>query len=163
MTMRITPLLRRLVFVLVLSAILIAPAAAQSSTFELFINAIAWSPDGKLIAFAGGQTACLEPADPINAVYLLNPETKTISYILVGSRCYATSLDWNSTGTQLGVSGDTIARIWDIETQTLITKSVPTSHGYSDIRWSPDDKLLATLGIAEMDFAFVVWSALTGE
>jgi WD40 repeat protein len=104
--------------------------------------AIAFSPDGKILAVGGAATF----DDATASLRLIDLTTEKILFDLQGhSNGYVGSIAFNSDGNVLAsASWDGTVRLWDVETgQQLAKLDVP---GATSVAFSPDGTLLATAG-----------------
>ncbi|MBK8136034.1 MAG: PD40 domain-containing protein [Chloroflexi bacterium] len=117
----------------------------QASTTQ--IEAIAWSPDGDLIAYSysSGSPRC---GTSETFVYLVDASTQTPVMSLSAGHCAIWSLDWDPTGTYVvGASLDTIGfNVWEAETGQLIATDQIKSQGVIDVQWHPTENQLASTG-----------------
>ena len=116
------------------------------------VTALAYSPDGKLLAVAKFRT-----------VEIIAADTKKIVHTLGGHPGKINDLRFTADGSRLVVAGGVTglygqAQIWDIETG----KSVNTIRGHRDTLYvalpSPDGKILATAGY---DRRIILWDLQT--
>jgi len=115
---------------------------------QLYVNSVAWSPDGTRLA-SGGE-------DGIIRIWRIDPETGTFQQNpleLRGHTSWVYSLAWSPDGTRLAYCGiDRIIRIWgfDPETGTFQQNPLelrgPTFSGVNNLAWSPDGTRLASSG-----------------
>ena len=119
----------------------------------LFNYVVAWSPDGKTLAIAGGSLT-----------YLYDTETLEEIGVLEGHTDFITTLDWNLTSTLLATGGwDDTVRIWDIATSKTITVfSEFDEQQVTSIAWHPTRNLIATSSF-DFDRNLLIWNPLTGD
>ena len=113
--------------------------------------AVAWSPDGKRLASAGGD----------HTVRLWNALTGHEIMKLQGHKDEVVAVVWSPDGKHLAsASKDKTVKVWDAETAGEIL----TLRGHSDaprcVAWSLDGKKLASGG---MDQTTRLWDAVTGR
>jgi WD40 repeat protein len=109
------------------------------------INAIAWSPDGKRIAYNDGRYVRIcDARDFRNAAFL------------VGHSGRITSLDWNRATNRLASSSaDGTVRVWSAEGAPLHVLAASKSE-VNAVAWSPDGRRLAS---AEAGGTLPIWDA----
>ena len=100
-------------------------------------GSLAYSPDGKLIAVAGGAGVWLFDAADLTEVGLLEGHTSPVS-----------SVDFSPDGKLLASGGwmDNTVRVWDVETQERITIFYGQSDWVGSVKFSPDGRLIAAAG-----------------
>jgi len=122
------------------------------------IHDLAFSPDGAVLAAAGGT-----PGTSGAAQMLTWPEGKPLA-VLARSQDLATSAGFSPDGSMLAVAGsDRTVQIWDAGKGPSTAPSL-TLTGHAGpvlaVRYSPDGKLLVT---TSADRSLRVWDARTGE
>jgi len=125
--------------------------AAQSS--RIFTDAVAWSPDGNLIAYGTGPDNCSGCVR--FGVSVMNVATGAIVRTLdAGGSVYA--LDWSPDGTRLAAAVSTyeLFRIWSMTTGQLLAVGTLGGQGGVDVRWRPNSNELAVTGIGNEAAAF---------
>ncbi len=127
---------------------------------------IAWSPDGSVIAVAGGPIICIPydstELDPFG-IRIFDAANGTLLKTLLGNTCMVTMLDWSPDGSKLLSAGiDSYGvRVWDIATgQVIVTDQLGGGQGITSARWSPDGTKWVS---GEYTNVIVVSNALTGE
>jgi len=119
------------------------------------VNAVAWSPKGKLIASAG-RDATVQVWDGTTGGHKLTYRGHSASQWVNG-------VAWSPDGTRIvSGSGDKTARVWDAATgNTLLTYQghANASYGVHAVAWSPDGGRIASAG----DDNVQVWDAATGH
>jgi WD40 repeat protein len=109
------------------------------------IYAVAWSPDGKRLAY-GDMTY----------IRLCDAQTFKTQTILVGHSSRVTSLDWNRTNDRIAsASFDGTVRLWSAEG---VPEKVLTGHSgeVNAVMWSRDGKRIASAG---SDGTLRIWKA----
>jgi len=138
------------------------------------VNALAWSPDGKLLAAAtqgvlqvweavtGKEVRTWRLAADNHTPLALPPGPGEVSlprFVFIGS--WTMSLAWSPNGQRLALAdADGKVQIWDAGTDKngLVLKA--HGGGVHSIDWSPDSSQLASVG---GDGHLKVWDAATGE
>ena len=99
------------------------------------VHAAQFSPDGKKIASAGGNT-----------IKIWDPATGQVQQTLTGHTSYVTSLAWRPDGARLASGGDDrIVRIWDPAAGKELHNLGGQSAMVHAVAYSPDGKLLASV------------------
>lgn len=106
------------------------------------IGALAWSPDGNILAVAGWHEVLLHHGNSTGIVGRL-----------VGDSPRIESLSFSPDGTQLAVSGGAPSeygevQIWNVTSRTLSRSIKTTRDGVFGVSWSPDGKRVA-IGCAD--------------
>jgi WD40 repeat protein len=119
----------------------------QYSPWDLVL-AVAWSPDGNLLAVAAGES-----------IYLYTPDLQEQSKLDAGT--WTTSLAFHPGESRLASGGrDGNIQIWDIERQELILRIAAHKKGVNAVAFNPDGSLLASAG---NDAVARLWDPATGE
>jgi WD40 repeat protein len=103
---------------------------------HLYVGALAFSPDGKILATAGGSNT-----DP--TIKLWSADTGEALGTLQGHTSWVTALIFRPDGkTLVSASVDRTIRIWDVESRTQIDMLSP-GRGFIRVAFSPDPSELA--------------------
>jgi hypothetical protein len=135
-------------------AIVRGPAAS----FFGFVKTVSFSPDGQLLATAGGSSTWLWDVVTGSQVRQLPAGGPAVSF--------------SPDGRLLGTAGGGIARLWDVATGTLV-RAVTVGQA-RDIAFSPDGELVATAGgglaptagvaaAIRPDYSAWLWQVSTGD
>ena len=112
-------------------------------------NAVAFSPDGDLLALAREW-----------AIELVDADTGQVLRVLHGHTGGVWGVAFSPDGALLATAGDDgTARIWDVATGTTRTTLTGHTDGVRGVAFSPDGALLATAGA---DGTARIWDVATG-
>jgi Tol biopolymer transport system component len=119
------------------------------------VRAVAWSPDGKLIASAGDVTVQVwDAASGLPALRVLRHPTTVNAVAWSPDGRYIASASGNSF-----FGGEHLVRIWETSSGAVILSYSGHAKTVNAAAWSPDGKLLAS---ASEDKTVQVWGAATG-
>ena len=106
---------------------------------------VAYSPDGKILAAAGGNTSADSGAGD-NAIRLWDTSTDTIKSVFEGHQRYITTLVFSPDGKQLAsASADQTIRLWNVDSGAVAqTFNLPQRTDWVALAYSPDGKTLAS-------------------
>ena len=111
------------------------------------IEAIAFSPDSRLLATAGAD----------GAVRLWNVEDRRLVRMLLGHECRVWSITWSPDGKYLASAGqDKSVRIWSVQSRTASRVFRQKKQPIRAVAWSPDGEILANAG---EDGVIYLWDA----
>lgn len=124
------------------------------------VNAIAWSPDGRLLA-----TGCTN-----GSTYLWDAKTGARREELPMRGKRVLSLAFSPSGDRLASAdgGDGMLRVWDLTSSVQVLEidaaaDSARSHMTFELKWAPDGRRLASLGHGKTDYPLRIWSASTGK
>lgn len=115
-----------------------------------WIESVAWSPDGALLASAGSSSD--------RTIRLWDTSTGQQVRLLEGHSSGVSGLAWSPDGTQLVSGGDDL-RVWDVATGQGLLVMNDFYYAPECVAWSPDSARLA-FGSYE---GLLVWDAVTGQ
>src|SRR5207302_5451325 len=113
---------------------------------EKGVNAVAISPDGKLIAGGGSD----------GVVYLWDAATGAEVRRLAGHKREAVSLAFSPKGDVLAVGDAMTLRLWEVESGKLLHTLESPSGRVESVAVSPDGKLVAAAGMG-------IWEITSGK
>lgn len=120
------------------------------------VNALAFSPDGKLLATGAGEPSRsgeIKLWDPVNGQLVRDVPNPHADNIL--------GLEFSPDGKLLASgAADKMARILDVATAKVVRTFEGHTHHVLAVAWSPDGRTLATAGA---DNLVKVWDATTGD
>ncbi len=137
-----------------LAAAVPVPEIAPAHPVNAEISALAWSPDGKLLALGAYRQ-----------VRLVDSATSKVTALLNGPVEQVRSLAFSPNGKRVAAAGGLAARSGEVKVFDLdIQKELFTIKGHSDciysVAYSPDGKTIAT---ASYDKLIYFWDAETGK
>src|SRR5262249_38309132 len=119
------------------------------------VTSLAWRPDGKRFASAGG-----EPGKP-GEVKVWDAATWKEVVTLRGQTQSLTLLSWSPDGKWLAAStGDQAAIVWNATTGQVVRILESTAGKVDSLAWSPDSRLLAGGCFYQ---AAIIWDTTTGK
>lgn len=123
---------------------------------------VAWSPDGTMIAISGGAIGCDDSSITGFAIRIHDATTNEILKNLLGQTCTSTGLDWSPDGSQLVSfnSVQSVAYIWDVATEALLTTVSLNTQGMSSVVWSPSGELIAS---GTPGNSIILWDPVSGQ
>jgi WD40 repeat protein len=141
--------------------------ATLSTETGWYANSVVFSPDGTLLAGAGGWTDCngwevsCSPDDTQGVIQLWDVETTEPVAVLRGDTWNANSTTFSPDGSLL-VSGsdDGKLQLWDLTTEAVLFEVELPRGGVSSVAFSPDGRLFATGG---WDGVVHLWGVTTTE
>jgi len=114
-----------------------------------YVNDIAFSPDGKLVAAAGSRQAVV-----------WDTKTRQIIRVLQVGQHGASAVSFSPNGLTLAIGRkDSVAALYDLRTGRIKAR-LPTDWSITDLAFSPDGKLLAT---ASMRGTTYVWNVANNK
>jgi WD40 repeat protein len=144
------------IFFLLLSTILSLPAIGQNAVSRYDIYALDYSPDGSMLAVAGGANFCGGDDDlQTFAIHILSSATHEVLYSLEGHHCAVNEVDWSPSSDRLvSSSSDGSVRIWNVQAEQQLAAFGATAAGvehssFQGASWNPAGAWVASYeGIA---------------
>jgi transducin (beta)-like 1 len=129
---------------------------------EVFI--CAWAPNKDLLASGSGDSTAriwnLQSGSPEAGQHMVLPHTRREGYNEALTNKDVTSLDWNSSGTQLATgSYDGYARIWST-TGNLVSDLKGHNGPIFALKWNRNGKYILSAGV---DKTTIIWDAANAE
>ncbi|WP_257449949.1 WD40 domain-containing protein [Archangium lipolyticum] len=117
------------------------------------VGAVAWSPDGSMLATAGA------PEFESENLRLWNATTGALLAVLPGRAAALTSLAWNPESFLLaGTRQDGSLEVWDTRSRTLVSSQATAHQGAAlGVSWAPLADSLSTCGA---DTALLTWRVI---
>ena len=113
------------------------------------IYAVAWSPDGRLLASAGKERTIL----------VWRAEDGRLAHFLTGHQESINAVAWSPDGRMLASgSDDNTIRIWEVATETAVLTLGRHWGNVLTVAWSPDGQRLAS---GSIDHQVIVWDIKT--
>jgi WD40 repeat protein len=129
---------------------------------QFVVRAVAFSPDGKLLATGGGNP--YTGAHTANAeITLWEAGTGRLVGVLPDSHSLAGRVAFSPDGEHLAAGGrDAVVRVWAVRGRKLLRKLRLPEHtgALDDVAWGPDGKRLAAIGQRGQ---VAIWEASTGK
>lgn len=125
--------------------------------------AIAYSPDGKRVAYATGPATCSESDLNPYAIHILDADTWTPIRTLIRHQCIVNTLAWSPDSAKLISNGeDSRSFIWDAETGEVITTYQGSPRHFPSVggSWRADGQVVADF--SKSSSALGIWSPTTG-
>ena len=153
------------------AAVLKALGNGECVDVTIGVNGVAWSPDGKRLATASGNSLegrALSQSDGKFSSPLSEPMAKVWDasnyheiHTLHGHRDQVTSVAWSPDSNRLATgSADRTARVWEATSGKELIILKGHTKRVTSVAWSPDGKKLAT---GSEDKTTKVWDAVTGQ
>lgn len=117
-----------------------------------YVHAVAFSPDGKLVATGGN--------DPRGYVKIWNAQSGQLVKAFHGHTDDVLSVEFSHDGRRLLTSSyDKTARLWDVETGQLLRTYIGHNWWVWSAQFSPDESQIVT---ASQDGTAMIWNTATG-
>ncbi|GCE29227.1 hypothetical protein KDA_47110 [Dictyobacter alpinus] len=118
---------------------------------DVFVNDVAWSPNGTQIVCAVGD----------NTAQILDGKRGTVIRVYRGHKDYVNCAQWAADGIRVAsASADKTAQIWSVATGTLLTTYTRHQKSVLYLAWSHSGTMVAS---GSRDGKVHVWDAFTGE
>lgn len=139
-----------------LTASLGGPESGGDSVFVDRVLALAFSPDGTLLAAGGGE------ASRSGQLTLWNMADNTLAYEFKDAHSDTVyGIDFSADGKLLAsASADKFVKVFDVATKEFVRAFEGHTHHVMDVSWKSDRTTLASAGA---DNAIKIWNAETGE
>jgi WD40 repeat protein len=127
----------------------ITPTHAPDTKSET-VTALAWSPDGEILAMGGSHGVRLITSDTFVEIAHFDGHIDSV-----------TSIAWNPAGDKLAsASWDRTVIIWDVNTQETLTVFRGHEFAVSSVAWHPDGSMVAS---GDLNGAVQIWDPLRGQ
>jgi WD40 repeat protein len=132
--------------------------AQQSSVAS--IQSIAYSPDGRYIAYGSAYPQCLSELPP-HEIQILDVQSSTLIQSFPDNLCGSSGLSWNRLGNKLATSSyDMVGlSIWDIETGEVL-KGNRGAQGTLTAKWNPVSNIIA---VTEISYEIILYDSINGN